>query len=91
VFFKINKERSDFLIKYFLLGIFFSLVIYPIASELMECAITWLELIKAKAQEKITQIGVRIEKHKKELEELNTEIQSEAIGFRIGETEDEEY
>lgn len=74
------------MIQYFLLGIGFSILIYPVVSSLTELIMSWLDILKAKAQLKLAEINLKIEKD-------TAEYGTCAIGFHVpteGEYEDED-
>jgi len=73
------------LLQYFLLGILFALI-YPIASQLIDTGITWLEVVKIKAQKILADVGVEIEKVQHEAEQQV----SFPIGFHVPDPELEE-
>jgi hypothetical protein len=61
----------------FLIGVFFTIFLYPVLSGLGEIVLTWVEVIKAKMSLKITNYSKEIQ----QIQESSIPSQSFAIGF----------
>lgn len=70
---------------YFLLGIFFAAVFYPIASELTSVICSWLQVVNFKAQTIVAKINHEIELLQQE------QADPCPIGFQLPEEYDDEY